>query len=159
MRIHIGNRHGFTLIELMISLAIIIMVTAIAIPNFQKAGEKAQISACSGNQKVILAQVDNYYLSEKSFPVTTIAGLGQFYPGFDMNQRITESSTDYYHKAYHDLQTEQSMWHPIDMQEMKDKGYLKEIVTCPKDGIYLIKIESGQISQIMCSVHGDLNGN
>lgn len=47
------NRKGFTLVEIMIVVAIIGLLAAIAIPNFVKARAKAQTEACIANLKQI----------------------------------------------------------------------------------------------------------
>ncbi|MDD5439564.1 MAG: prepilin-type N-terminal cleavage/methylation domain-containing protein [Candidatus Omnitrophica bacterium] len=47
------NRKGFTLVEIMIVVAIIGLLAAIAIPNFIKARNRAQINACIANLKQI----------------------------------------------------------------------------------------------------------
>ena len=44
---------GFTLVEIMIVVAIIGLLAAIAIPNFVRAREKAQTEACIANLKQI----------------------------------------------------------------------------------------------------------
>jgi prepilin-type N-terminal cleavage/methylation domain-containing protein len=53
MQIKTSNKSGFTLVEIMIVVAIIGLLAAIAIPNFIKARESSQTSACIANMKQI----------------------------------------------------------------------------------------------------------
>lgn len=54
------NRKGFTLIELMIVIAIIGILAAMAIPNFKKAREQAREKACYSNIRVLLGAIEMY---------------------------------------------------------------------------------------------------
>lgn len=47
------NRKGFTLVEIMIVVAIIAVLAAIAIPNFIKSRKQSQMNACIANLKQI----------------------------------------------------------------------------------------------------------
>lgn len=47
------GKSGFTLVEIMIVVAIIGLLAAVAIPNFMRARERAQTNACIANLKQI----------------------------------------------------------------------------------------------------------
>lgn len=68
---------GFTLIELMIVIAIIAILAAILIPNFIRAREEAQLSACESNLKNISTSIEMYSTDWNGFyPGATTQGTG-----------------------------------------------------------------------------------
>ena len=60
MQTKTSQKSGFTLVEIMIVVAIIGLLAAIAIPNFIKAREKSQASACISNMKQIEGAVEQF---------------------------------------------------------------------------------------------------
>lgn len=60
------NRKGFTLIELMIVIAIIGILAAMAIPNFKRAREQAREKACYSNIRVLLGAIEMYNMDHST---------------------------------------------------------------------------------------------
>ena len=60
------GRQAFTLIELMIVIAIIGVLAAIAVPNFKRARERANTRACYANQKTIAGALEMYNLDKNT---------------------------------------------------------------------------------------------
>lgn len=64
------NRHAFTLIELLIVVAIIGIPAAIAVPNFLNAQVRARITRVESDQRNIGTALEMYYLDRQTFPPT-----------------------------------------------------------------------------------------
>jgi len=65
MQVKTHQKHGFTLVEIMIVVAIIGLLAAIAIPNFIKARTTAQKNACINNLRQIDGAVEQWALEQK----------------------------------------------------------------------------------------------
>ena len=65
MKTQTSRKAGFTLVEIMIVVAIIGLLAAIAIPNFVKARSNAQTKACIANLKQIDGAVQQWALENK----------------------------------------------------------------------------------------------
>lgn len=64
------NRRGFTLIELMVVIAIIIILAAIAIPNYINMTHRAQASKATSDAAVIATALEVYRTDYGTYPAT-----------------------------------------------------------------------------------------
>jgi prepilin-type N-terminal cleavage/methylation domain-containing protein len=62
-----ASERGFTLIELMIVVAIIAILAGILIPNFVNARAQAQTSACESNLRAIATALELVYADQQTY--------------------------------------------------------------------------------------------
>jgi prepilin-type N-terminal cleavage/methylation domain-containing protein len=73
MKVRTSKKSGFTLVEIMIVVAIIGLLAAIAIPNFVKARTTSQQNACINNLRQYDGAVQQYALENKLSSAGTYA--------------------------------------------------------------------------------------
>lgn len=73
MKINKSNRAGFTLVEIMIVVAIIGLLAAIAIPNFVRARTTAQTNSCINNLRQIDGAEQQWALENQQLSTVTPA--------------------------------------------------------------------------------------
>ncbi len=71
MKVNSTSKAGFTLVEIMIVVAIIGLLAAIAIPNFVKARQASQKSACIANLKQMEGAKATWALETKQIATAT----------------------------------------------------------------------------------------
>lgn len=115
------RNQGFTLVEIMIVVAIIAILAAVAIPNFIKYRRNSQAAACVSNLKQIQAAVEQCKLAGKEVSSGNIYGSAGYIkaephcpsqtsvaytlPSGDADPTCTFSDTD---------STDTASWHKID---------------------------------------------
>jgi prepilin-type N-terminal cleavage/methylation domain-containing protein len=70
-----SRKAGFTLVEIMIVVAIIGLLAAIAIPNFIRARATSQANACINNLRQIDAAINEWALETGQHNTATIGGV------------------------------------------------------------------------------------
>ena len=73
MKSESSRKSGFTLVEIMIVVAIIGLLAAIAIPNFVRARTTAQMNACINNLRQIDGAIQQWALEQKKNTTDAVA--------------------------------------------------------------------------------------
>ena len=75
------TKGGFTLVEIMIVVAIIALLAAIAIPNVLRARTGANESASIGNHRALISSLERYRSVNSAYPITWTVGMYGACPG------------------------------------------------------------------------------
>ena len=72
MKINLKNRRGFTLVEIMIVVAIIALLASIAVPGFLRARKRSQASRIINDLRLIDGAVDLYAIETNKMGGATV---------------------------------------------------------------------------------------
>src|SRR5689334_5457792 len=76
---------AFTLIELLIVVAIIAILAAIAVPNFLEAQVRSKVSRVKADQRSLATAVESYYVDNNSYPAVDSSDSSSSSSGFGIN--------------------------------------------------------------------------
>ena len=95
MQIKTNKNAGFTLVEIMIVVAIIGLLAAIAIPNFVKARETAQLNSIFNNLRIIEGAKDQWALESKNGTgaATSLVIISEYLKGGTVKPVVNEAYT------------------------------------------------------------------
>src|SRR5437879_12996817 len=100
MKIRTTSKAGFTLVEIMIVVAIIGLLAAIAIPNFVRARTTSQQNACINNLRQYDGAVQQWALENKKQSSDTYNLVSiQPYIKLDSNQNLPSCPTSEEHRV------------------------------------------------------------
>lgn len=88
-----GKQKGFTLVELMVVVAIIAILAAVAMPQFMSAGEKARTAKIKADTATISNAAQLYMVDKSTDTVPTVAQLYQ--AGYLAEEVKTPKGTNY----------------------------------------------------------------
>lgn len=74
MRITKSKTNAFTLIELLIVVAIIAILAAIAVPNFLEAQTRAKSSRAAADMRAVALGMESYFVDNNKYPYTVDVG-------------------------------------------------------------------------------------
>ena len=79
------NTKGFTLVEIMIVLVVILLLVAIAMPNLIKAKIQANEASAQATLKTIASSLENYYALNNEYPPDPTSLVGATPPYLNNN--------------------------------------------------------------------------
>lgn len=89
---HQRSASAFTLIELLIVVAIIAILAAIAVPNFLEAQVRAKVSRADADMRTLATALESYYVDNNRYPVpykNRAQGRANNTSGFNVSNELT----------------------------------------------------------------------
>ena len=91
------QNHAFTLIELLITVAIIAILAAIAVPNFLEAQVRSKVGRVSADMRTLATAIESYVIDNNQYPpenwqcpeLVSLSGTGLFTPNLMRLTRLT----------------------------------------------------------------------
>ncbi len=132
-----NNRRGFTLIELLVVVGILALLTAILLPVFLAARERARAIACTSNLRQLHLAFSQYASDNNGYvPPYMACGSPETYTGFTINGNLVEwfDQTMQCEDAVNPYAHSKEIWHcPSD----PNAGYPAQPMSYMFQGLYI----------------------
>lgn len=93
-----GTRRAFTLIELLVVVAIISILSAIAVPNLLEAQARSKVARAKGDMRTIATALESYHADNNRYPETYVEPRWErFFPLTTPVQYLTQIPKDPFH--------------------------------------------------------------
>jgi prepilin-type N-terminal cleavage/methylation domain-containing protein len=96
------NRRGFTLVEIMIVVAIIALLAAIAVPNFLRARKRTQATRVLEDLRILEYALDRWAI-ETNKSVGDVASMSDLRPYIKTNTDLYDTGTNILGHSYGDV--------------------------------------------------------
>lgn len=112
------RQRGFTLLEMMVVVAIIAVLAGILIPNFTRARAQAATSACMANEKSIATALELYYTDNQKYP-----------PSADVDSTFVQTMSGYMNQIPVDPAAGTGSYYKYTLSNQS--GVVSYSITCP----------------------------
>lgn len=130
------RERGFTLIEMMVVVAIIAILVALLVPNFVRARAQAQTAACEANLKEIATALELYDTDNQSYPN---------FNGTQLGQALDPTFAQYLQQIPVDPAAGVGKYYSVTVTAASGTGPASYVITCPgiHDPATLQNVSSG----------------
>lgn len=117
MKINLKDKRGFSLVELMMTVSIIIIFSTVVFASLNSSRQKSRDAVRQGDLKSLSLAAERYFSENFKFP-DTIGDLGQYFT----NEQVTSipkdpmTGADYFYKKYDDTNGHHSYCFAADME-------------------------------------------
>lgn len=132
-----SKNKGFTLIELMITIAIVGILAAVAIPSYQEYITRAKVSEALTQFGTMKAQMAELYMINGTFPSDTFMGFAH-----SVNNPVSWGNVNHFEWRSDILNNVNRMWLRLELD--KSVGIDTENDSSPRRWVHLLALPDGE---------------
>ena len=133
-KFYINANRGFTIMEIAVALAVLMIISSIAVVSYTKYISNAGETVCAENLKGLRYAVMNYVSEKAALPIT----LGELEPeqikqGYDLAMKNADWKSKMTHSVLEFSITSEAHAFTLSYEDLKAYGANHEIFNCPED--------------------------